>query len=213
MLIDYLYKYNYFFLNCLNYCLKKEAWAKKILAQYSSKVLYFSFYNINLYIQINENGYFNICSNKLLPDVTINISSSGSILKFFMDISRYMKNKKNPDKIVHISGDAFFAEDIVFVLMNLRLDTFEELSKFIGDIKTLILLKLLKIIRSNLHRIIYSFCSNIAEFLTEETNILISHQQMESLYSETVETRIQANVLNNNLQILDQRLNAIKLFQ
>lgn len=178
-------------LGALNHLLRQAAWARKQLQPFAGRQARFDMPPWQLAFSINTEGLFEPVGEGEI-DVIVTLPADTPIVAL-QGVDRAMAN-------AHVTGNAEFATALSFVLKNLRWDAEEDLSKLVGDVvahRVSLGAQKLDAWRQQATR---NVGENIAEYLGEESGLLVSQQSLarfrEELASLTqdldrLETRVQ----------------------
>jgi len=111
----------------INYALRHESWASKWLLSYEGKSVRIRIPPlVDLKLVVLANGEFGHSNDDQEADATLSFLPGTLPGLIAHDESAY--------DAIHIAGNALFAEDLITISKNLKLNIEPELGKFIGDI-------------------------------------------------------------------------------
>lgn len=179
----------------LNAALSREPWALQRLAQYVGRTLLLTVGNLHLSLSITYDGTL-----VLIPyteDADVQLALAHHRLK---DLPSVLA-QSNPEALlalIHIQGDAGLANALAQIVSQLRFDPEAEIARFTGDLIAVRFMATLKKIISNGQRSALHIEGNLAEFLGEESGMLVS-----SDYYHLWQDRLAQ--LEQRLHLLEQR--------
>lgn len=179
----------------LNAALSREPWALQRLAQYVGRTLLLTVGNLHLPLSITYDGTL-----VLIPyteDADVQLALAHHRLK---DLPSVLA-QSNPEALlalIHIQGDAGLANALAQIVSQLRFDPEAEIARFTGDLIAVRFMATLKKIISNGQRSALHIEGNLAEFLGEESGMLVS-----SDYYHLWQDRLAQ--LEQRLYLLEQR--------
>ncbi|AWD32205.1 hypothetical protein CKSOR_00061 [Candidatus Kinetoplastibacterium sorsogonicusi] len=198
--------FNLILIDYLNYLIRKELWVHKSLLKHKGKIIKFVINDHNFFLKINNQGFFNKQYLNQEVDLLLKISFNESLLNFALKVYHIINNKVNYNKILHISGDASLAKTILFLMQNLNFNIINEMIETCDDVYFLFIINFFKTMHIELNKIIYNFFCNITEFLTEESNLLISYPRLHTIKNDTNHISNKIYELQNNINALNKRI-------
>ncbi len=161
-------------LSTLNHLLAGSDWARDRLRPFAGRHLHVSLLPVQMTLLVDPEGYF-ATSARTETDVDVRITlppAAGA--RMFGGVEALMQE-------AHIEGNAEFAQEIGFVLRNLRWDYEEDLSRLVGDIAARRLTTsvggFLRWQRDAMQR----FTENAVEYLTEEQAVLAKQGDLQKM--------------------------------
>ena len=182
----------------LNAILNKEPWARERFAQYAGRTLSLRLGALHLPLSFNYDGTFVLMQTLGTADVQLTVPTE-RLPQFPALLAQSKPN--NPEALlalVHIQGDAGLASAIAQVLTQLRFDPEAEIAHFTGDLVAVRLVAMLKQLMATGQRTASHAQANIAEFLGEESGLLVSTDYASLWQDRFVQ-------LEQRLQSLEQR--------
>lgn len=161
-------------LNTFNHLLAGADWARDRLRPFAGRHLYLSLLPVQIAMVVDPDGYFaSSAFSGADVDVRITLPPAAGA-RMFEGVEGLMREAR-------IEGNAEFAQEIGFVLRNLRWDYEEDLSRLVGDIAarrlTTSLGGFLRWQRDAMQR----FTENVVEYLTEEQPVLAKQGDLQKM--------------------------------
>lgn len=185
----------------LNAVLSREPWAQERLAVYAGRTLLLRVGALDLPLTFTYAGLLQLTDPAIVADVQLAIPTPR------LNQLPAALATKDPDALlalVHIQGDAGLANALAQVLSQLRLDPEAEIARFMGDIIAVRVMAALKQLIGFGQRTQQHLQANVAEFLGEESGILVSRDYLHSW-------QVQLQQLEQRLQALEQRTHLLAL--
>lgn len=155
----------------LNAVLKKEPWALQRLAQYVGRTVLLTVGNLHLPLSITYDGTLVLIAYVDNADVQLTLPAHR--LKEFPAVLS-QSNHEALLALIHIQGDAGLANALAQIVSQLRFDPEAEIARFTGDLLAVRLMATLKKTIANGQRSALHIEANLAEFLGEESGMLVS---------------------------------------
>ena len=155
----------------VNHVIGTETWAVARLRPFSGALVCIKGLPIEITLEINEHGLFIPCDSSATPDVT-----------FLLPPDTFAKLLISPASIassVKISGSVDLAENLAFVFRNSRWDIEADLAKIMGDIPAYRLARFGSSLFSQAMLGIERTKSNLAEYLREESSLLVTPHEID----------------------------------
>ncbi len=173
---------------------RQQAWAAQRLALHAGKTVRIIVGGFQLHWSINTDGTLVHTEQVVTPDVTLEV-----LVEKFNPLSFFgQANRPDIAEYVHVSGQAALAQVISELARALRPDPEDTLSQWVGDIPARRIVGGLRKVVQTTQSIGVGFTQNIAEYLSEETAMLVGRPAM------TTQQARQAGVLQSIAQ-LEQR--------
>lgn len=177
----------------LNAVLRQEPWAQQRLMPYVGRRVSLHLGAWELAFSFSHDGFLVLAPTDKTADVQLTIPSA--------NLSRVPEAlaQSSPEAVlalVHIQGDAGLASVLAQVASQLRLDPEAELARFTGDLVAVRIVAMCKQLMHAGKQTWHKLEGNTAEFLGEESGILVS-TQYQYLWQE-------------RMQQLEQRLQALE---
>lgn len=179
----------------INHVLRSESWACKWLQSYEGKTVCLCippFVNIKLIVLAN--GEFGISSGSHEADTTLTILP--------VNVPGLMAHDESAYDEIKITGDTLFAEDLITICKNLKLNLEQELGKYIGDIPAHRIAKTGEGFLQWQANLFKNLSDSIGEYLAEEKP-LVTKNSASRHFSQQIE------VLQNDLDQLEIRINRL----
>lgn len=185
----------------LNAALRQEPWALQRLAQYVGRTVLLTVGNLHLPLSITYDGTLVLIS--YIDDADVQLTLPAHRLKEFPSVVA-QSNHEALLALIHIQGDAGLANALAKIVSQLRFDPEAEIARFTGDLLAVRLMASLKKIIANGQRSALHIEANLAEFLGEESGMLVS-----SDYYHLWQDRLAQ--LEQRLQLLEKRTEQLRL--
>lgn len=156
-------------LSVLNRMLARETWARERLARFAGRTARFEAPPFALALKIAEGGVF-ADAEGAEPEVTVGMDLA-SLPLALADPQATLRN-------VSLKGDADFAQELAFVLQNLRPEPEEELSRFIGDAAARRAVGLLRLSASHWRQLAERMLDSGAHYLITENPMLVARDEV-----------------------------------
>lgn len=153
----------------LNKLLQREDWARDRLSRHAGKTVRFAIGGFKTGFALQASGFVQACDPAVIPDVTLTIPADK--LSGLPSLLR----SRSPDalaEIMHIEGDAGLARVVSDLARDLRWDVEDDLSRLVGDMAALRLLRAGKAVAQGLQQTAGRLAGNVGEFLSEESGLM-----------------------------------------
>jgi ubiquinone biosynthesis protein UbiJ len=188
----------------INHLLAQEAWARAALIKHAGKEACIDVSGFALRLRVGRDGLLEASDAASPASVTIRVKAA--------DLPLILQNRERAFSYVKIEGDAEFANTISQLSKGLRWEAESDLERWIGPIAATRLVggarHAVEAVRVG-HR---KAAENVAEFLTEEQNVLVRPHHVEAFGGEIVRLRDDVERAAKRLarleQVLDQKLPA-----
>jgi ubiquinone biosynthesis protein UbiJ len=154
----------------LNHLIQKENWAKERLQPFSGAQLQISAGSIHIQLSINGQGLFALGGDEKTAYVVLTLPSDVP--------SKLLFDRDALFASVKLSGSADLAESLAFVFRNLSWDIEEDLASVLGDIPARRLAITGAQLGNQLQNGVKRIAENIAEFATEDSNLLAPKREI-----------------------------------
>jgi len=154
----------------LNRLTRQQAWAAQRLAQHSGKTVRIVVSRFELNWTIESDGSLVQADQAVSPDVTLEVLNEKlNPLAFFEQPGR-------PDiaEFVNVSGQAALAQVLSELARDLRPDPEDALAQWVGDIPARRIVSGVQQAARSMQNAGVGLAQNIAEYLSEETDMLVS---------------------------------------
>lgn len=182
--------------SALNHLLSGETWARERLRAFAGRHSRLAGGPLKLDLLVDGEGYFRIPQNPWTdaPDVTIELPADAPL--------RFLVDRKAVLAAAKLSGAADFAETLAFVFRNLRWDVEDDLSKLVGDIAAHRLVRSGEAIFAWQRRAGANLAANTAEYLSEESGVVVPKREMERFKTDVAALEAAALRLERRLAAL-----------
>ena len=178
-------------LPALNHLLQGASWAQKRLQPFSGSKLRIVAGPVKLNLYINEEGLFAQSDDSQFPDVLLTLPDD-AVLRFITDRNSIFSSVK-------LSGSVDVAESLAFVFRNLRWNIEGDLASVLGDIPARRITLFGKQISGQIQDGVKRISQNVAEFVTEDSNMVIAICELESFV-------LAVDVLRDDVARLEKRI-------
>ncbi|NTV09543.1 MAG: hypothetical protein HGA47_02095 [Zoogloea sp.] len=165
--------------SALNHLLHPADWARARLKPFEGHVLRVEIASFAFLLRIEPDGYLTDAAADDRPEVILSLPSE-AVLKAPGGFEQVIRS-------VRIEGNADFADAIGFVSRQLRWDAEEDFSRVFGDIGAHRLLGGMRSLASAKLRGLRAGVENVAEYLADETSMLVRPPQAMAFSSEVAE--------------------------
>lgn len=179
-------------LAAINHLLARADWARERLAPHAGRCARLRAEPLALTFAIDTNGYLVDTEDERTPDVTLSLPLSALPGLASGDTNKLMN-------AVRIEGSAELADTLGFVFRNLRWDAEEDLSRLFGDILAHRMVEGATSLRRMHERAWAGLTGNLAEYLAEEQQALVTRAALQGFGDEL-------RALRDDLARLDKRL-------
>jgi ubiquinone biosynthesis protein UbiJ len=184
----------------LNTLTQQQVWAAQRLAHHAGKTVRICVGGFQLNWSIGSDGQLAHASEHASPEVTLEIQ-----LEKFNPFA-WLNAQSRPDmaEYVHVSGQAALAQVMSELARDLRPDPEDALSQWVGDVPARRIVRGAQQAFSAAQTLGNSLTQNFAEFLSEETDVLVGRPSM------TSQTDTQSQLLRT-LDRLEQLQSTLKM--
>ncbi|HJW24836.1 MAG TPA: hypothetical protein VJ576_08045 [Rhodocyclaceae bacterium] len=177
----------------LNHLLTGSNWARERLRAFAGQHARLAGGPIKLDLVVDGEGYFRRLEGPAdtAPAVTIELPADAPF--------RFVLDRNSVFAAARLSGTADFAETLAFVFRNLRWDVEEDLARFVGDIAAHRLVRAGEALVGWQKRAGANLAANAAEYLGEESGMLVPRREMAGLATETERLRAELAELERRL--------------
>ncbi|MDO9025614.1 SCP2 sterol-binding domain-containing protein [Zwartia sp.] len=160
--------------HAFNTLTRQQVWAAQRLALHAGKTIRIVVGGFQLHWTINADGTLVHTEQTVTPDVTLEV-----LVEKFNPLS-FFEQSPRPDlaEYVHVSGQAALAQVISELARELRPDPEDALAQWIGDIPARRLVGGVKQAFQSTQRLGVDLAQNLAEYLSEETDMLVGRPAM-----------------------------------
>ncbi|HLT98735.1 MAG TPA: SCP2 sterol-binding domain-containing protein [Burkholderiaceae bacterium] len=184
----------------LNALLRREPWAADRLSRHAGKSLRFNIGPLQASYTIEHTGQLRACDSAITPDVSLTIGS-----QHLADLPSVLRSRdlNSITEKLHVQGDAALATLVSELARDLRWDMEEEFAGKFGDILGPGLLKGGRTVAGVAQEAVRRGAANLAEFLGEESRMLVTRHSMEAFSAGCQE-------LERKLRELEQRMDSVE---
>ena len=183
--------------NLLNRLLARERWAREKLAPFAGRVARFETPLMAVALQVAGEGTLLAVDSATPPQVTIGVDLA-ALPNALVDPQALLRD-------VRLAGDAEFAQELGFVLQNLRPEPEEELSRFVGDAMAHRLVGLLRLALTEGRAAGQRFATTAADYLVTESPMLVARADAEQFGRDVVALRDRVERLAKRVALLEPR--------
>jgi ubiquinone biosynthesis protein UbiJ len=180
-------------LGALNHLLGQAEWARRQLQAFAGRQARFDMPPWQLAFSVSAEGLFEPVGEGEI-DVTVALPAETPLLAL-QGIDRAMAE-------AHVTGNAEFATALSFVLKNLRWDAEEDLSKVFGDIAARRVVGAVSAMTAWQRQAGRNLAENLAEYLGEESALLVPRRELASLHEELADFNTQIERLEARARTL-----------
>lgn len=162
-------------LGALNHLLGQAEWARRQLQSFAGRQARFDMPPWQFAFSVGATGLFEPVGEGEV-DVTVALPAEAPFIAL-QGIERAMAE-------AHVTGNAEFATALSFVLKNLRWDAEEDLSKLVGDVAAHRMIGAASSIAAWQQQAARNVVENIAEYLGEESALLVSTRELAKFRTE-----------------------------
>lgn len=180
----------------INHLLKDAQWARMRLAPFASRSFTLEVPPLIMHAAITDEGYLAPPTGEQSPNVAITVP--------FSALPAAARGMDALFRQARISGEADFAEAIGFVARNLKWDLEEDLSRLVGDIAAHRLTQTARAVFDWQKQSLINATENLAEYLTEETGVLLKPAPLKPFLDEVDDLRDAVARLEKRLEKLER---------
>jgi ubiquinone biosynthesis protein UbiJ len=181
-----------------NHVLGPANWAREKLAAHAGKVARFDVFPATLEVEVTGDGLLRPAAAGAVPDVSVKLDH--------LTLLEMMAGAENAWRKAAVEGDTAFAAAISQVASNLRWDVEEDLSRVVGDVAAHRMAQAGRTAAAWPRQAARSVAANAAEYLTEETRLLVTPLQATEFSREVDELRDAVERLDKRVGLLARRL-------
>lgn len=171
------------FLSATNHLLSQSGWARTRLQPHAGRTARLAIAPLaELDFSVSAEGYLAAWSGEDAPEVLLRLAA--------VDLPRLLVDGlETAMRHVRIEGNAEFADALGFVFRHLRWDAEEDLSRVFGDIAAHRLVEGGKHLVGEGRRSLERVSGNLAEYLTEESPLLVPRNALAELSQDVIALR------------------------
>lgn len=187
------------FLSATNHLLSQAGWARQRLQPHAGRTARLALSPLaEIDFVVANEGQLAEWSGEEAPDVTLRLAVA--------DLPRLLVDGlETAMRHVRIEGNAEFAEALGFVFRHLRWDAEEDLARLFGDIAAHRLVEGGRKVVDEGRRGFERASGNLAEYLTEESSLLVPRQALPAFAEEMVALRDAVARLDKRVARLEKR--------
>lgn len=182
----------------VNHLLAPAAWARQSLAEHADKVAMFELSPMRLAVRVDAQGMVHAAPSQAEPAVVIRLSHA-NLLQVLSEGEAALRKSD-------IEGDTGFASAIAKVAANLQWDVEEDLSRVFGDIGARRMAAAGRAAAAWPQQAAASLAGNVAEYLTEEKNLLVTPMRAAEFVRDVDELRDAVDRLDKRVDGLRRQL-------
>lgn len=161
------------FVAAINHLLARATWARERLAPHAERRARLRADGVAVDLTIDGDGLLHAADGDGAPDVELQLPATQIPRLMVGELDQVMRQ-------VRIEGNAELADALGFVFRNLRWDVEEDLSKVVGDIAAHRLMSTANAVRETGARVWRNVGDNVAEYLAEESGLLVGRAEGET---------------------------------
>lgn len=187
------------FLSATNHLLSQSGWARTRLQPHAGRTARLAIAPLaELDFSVSAEGYLAAWSGEDAPEVLLRLAA--------VDLPRLLVDGlETAMRHVRIEGNAEFADALGFVFRHLRWDAEEDLSRVFGDIAAHRLVEGGKHLAGEGRRSLERVSGNLAEYLTEESPLLVPRNALAELSQDVIALRDALGRLDKRVSRLEGR--------
>ena len=187
------------FLSATNHLLSQSGWARTRLQPHAGRTARLAIAPLaELDFSVSAKGYLAAWSGEDAPEVLLRLAA--------VDLPRLLVDGlETAMRHVRIEGNAEFADALGFVFRHLRWDAEEDLSRVFGDIAAHRLVEGGKHLVGEGRRSLERVSGNLAEYLTEESPLLVPRNALAELSQDVIALRDALGRLDKRVSRLEGR--------
>ncbi|CAH1746578.1 Ubiquinone biosynthesis accessory factor UbiJ [Thauera humireducens] len=187
------------FLSATNHLLSQSGWARTRLQPHAGRTARLAIAPLaELDFSVSAEGYLAAWSGEDAPEVLLRLAA--------VDLPRLLVDGlETAMRHVRIEGNAEFADALGFVFRHLRWDAEEDLSRVFGDIAAHRLVEGGKHLVGEGRRSLERVSGNLAEYLTEESPLLVPRNALAELSQDVIALRDALGRLDKRVSRLEGR--------
>lgn len=178
--------------------LRQASWARERLAGHAGKQVRVLLPLGTIVVQIGPDGGIDSGNTDAQPDLIATLSSAAA--------ARWLVDREGAWRAARVEGDTELATAISYVLANLRWDYEEDLSQVVGDIAAHRIARGVQSLASWQAGTADSLARGVAEYLTEERQVLATPLRLEEFSAEVDDIRDAVERLEKRIDRLARRI-------
>jgi len=181
----------------VNHLLAPAAWARESLAAHAGKTAVFDLFPFRIAVAIDPDGTLRAASEGAAA-VTIRLTHA--------TVLQILAEGEDAWRKANVEGDTEFAAVISKVAANLRWDVEEDLSRVFGDIAAHRVAEAGRSAAAWPRQAARGLAGNVAEYLTEETHLLVTPLQAAEFVRDVDEVRDAVERLDKRIDHLQRQV-------
>jgi len=186
------------FIAFANHVLEPAPWARAKMSAHAGKTALIDVFPARLAFAVAADGRLQPAPPEAAPAVTIRLTH--------LTLLEVLGDGEEAWRKAEVTGDADFAAVISQVASNLRWDVEEDLSRVVGDIAAHRMARAGRAAAAWPKQAAVSMAENAAEFLTEETSLLVTPLQAAEFMREVDELRNAVERLDKRIERLSRQV-------
>jgi len=193
-------------LRFLNTLLAREAWARERLAKHAGKTARFVLARRDLSLTVLPDGQLALAAADAHADVVLTVKTESLTLATLARLRAGADDADALADMMHIAGDAAFAQVVAELARDLRPDWQDALAERIGDVAALRIAQGARVVRDGLRGGGERLAANVAEYLSEESDALLGRPAFETLREDFAALEARLDALAQRATLLESRL-------
>ncbi|HEX4985842.1 MAG TPA: sterol-binding protein [Burkholderiales bacterium] len=186
------------FVAFVNHLLAAEGWARDILAAHAGRTAVIELFPLRVAAMATAAGTLEPAPDDADPAVVIRLDAATAL--------RIVAEGEDAWRRAGVSGDTAFAADIARLAANLKWDAEEDLSRAVGDVAAHRMGRAARAAAAWPKRAASSAAAGLAEYLTEESRLLVTPLQAAEFVRGVDELRDAAERLDKRIERLQRLL-------
>jgi len=182
----------------VNHLLVSAAWAREILAEHAGKVAVFDMFPLRVAVVVDPDGTLRPAPENAAAAVTIHLIYATAL--------QILAEGEDAWRKANVAGDTDFASAISKVAANLRWDVEEDLSRVFGDIAAHRMAEAGRSAAAWPKQAATSLAENVAEYLTEEKQVLVTPLRAAEFVRDVDELRDAVERLDKRIERLQRQV-------
>lgn len=192
-----------------NLLARQQPWAAERLTRHAGKTLRVALGGFHVTLTVGHDGHLSQADPAIVPDVILDVVPER------LSVSRLMSMREGGDfsDLVQISGEASLAQVVSDLARDLRPDPEDVLSQWIGDIPATRVVGGVRGLAQAALGIPQRLAQNMAEYLSEEADVLIGKPAMAAFEADNVGTLARVEAVGHRLHALTARIELLERTQ
>ncbi len=176
----------------------QNTWAEALLMPHAGQTIKFDLIILSERFNVLENGQLIVSGKTQSPDAIVTITPT--------TLLRLAAKDEAARSQIDITGDSALATTVAKVLMNMRWDITDDLSKLVGDIPAQSIANLAQKITTEVKETSINATSMITEYLHEEAMVLAKQRHVDAFNASVDTLRSDTARLEKNIAKLEKQL-------